>query len=140
MLPRPDPPPPADSLAAFLTDLRSQTDWSLRDVERMTGGVVSNVYLSQLENGHRSDPHPKVLVALARVYGVPWQLMFEKAGFVEPVPASKVDIAFAQVQADPEFHFGTRFTGDLDETGKRVIIELYERATGKNLLNKSEPG
>jgi transcriptional regulator with XRE-family HTH domain len=125
---------PAGNLAAYLTELRSGTDYSLRDVERLTGGVVSNVYLSQLENDHRRDPHPKVLVALAKVYGVPWQLMFEKAGFVEGTEPSRVDVAFGQVLADPTFNFGTRFGGELDEAGKRVIIELYERATDKKLL------
>jgi transcriptional regulator with XRE-family HTH domain len=103
-------------------------------VERQTQGVVSNVYLSQLENGHRKDPHPRVLVALAKAYGVPWQSMFEKAGFVDGVDSSAVDVAFEQVRADPTFKFGTRFKGELDEAGKRVIIELYERATDKKLL------
>jgi transcriptional regulator with XRE-family HTH domain len=100
----------------------------------MTNGVVSNVYLSQLENGHRSDPHPRVLVALAKVYGIPWQMMMEKAGFVDSPAPTEIDVAFDQVLADPTFHFGTRFKGELDEEGKRLIIELYERATGKKLL------
>jgi len=125
---------PDQSLAAYLSELRRKAGLSLRDVERRTGGVVSNAYLFQLEKGHRKDPHPRVLVALARAYGVPWQLMFEKAGFVESVEPSEVDVAFEQVKADPEFGFGTRFKGELDEAGKRVIVELYEKATGKKLL------
>jgi transcriptional regulator with XRE-family HTH domain len=127
---------PEGNLAEYLTKLREDTGMSLRDVERLTQGVVSNVYLSQLENGHRKDPHPKMLVALAKAYGVPWQLMFEKAGFVDSVEPSAVDVAFEQVRADPTFKFGTRFPGELDEAGKRVIIELYERATRKKLLSE----
>ena len=122
------------SLAPYLRELRSKSNLSLRDVERATNNVVSNVYLSKLENGKRSDPHPKMLIALARVYAIPWRLLFEKAGFVGEVAPSAVDVAFQQVQTDPEFHFGTRFNGELDETAKRVIIELYEKATRKTLL------
>ncbi|HLF80015.1 MAG TPA: helix-turn-helix transcriptional regulator [Dehalococcoidia bacterium] len=125
---------PDTPLASYLRELRAGTELSLRDVERATNSVVSNVYLSQLENGTRSDPHPRMLVALARVYGVPWRVLFEKAGFVDEVEPSAIEVAFDQVQADPAFHFGTRFKGDLDESGKRVIIELYEKATGKKLL------
>jgi transcriptional regulator with XRE-family HTH domain len=128
------PVPAEGSLAEYLTLLRERSGLSLRDVERATSGVVSNVYLSQLENGHRTDPHPKLLVSLSKVYGVPWQLLFEKAGFIDSVEPSAVDVAFEQVQTDPTFHFGTRFTGELDQDGKRVIIELYEQATKKKLL------
>ena len=125
---------PDDDLAAYLTSLRAGTNWSLRDVERMTNGVVSNVYLSQLENGHRKEPHPKILVALSRVYGVPWQMMFERAGFLDELEPSAVEVAFGQVLADKKFQFGTSFKGDLDEAAKRAIIHLYESATGKKLL------
>lgn len=121
-------------LASVLTDLRAKSNLSLRDVEKASGEVVSNVYLSQLEHGHRSDPNPRVLVALARVYGVRVQVLFEAAGYVDLPPPSLVDVAFEQVKADRQFQFGTRFSGDLDEAGKRVIIELYEKATGKKLL------
>ena len=114
---------------------------SLRQVQERTGKVVSNVYLSQLENGTRKDPNPRVLVALAAVYGVPSRLLFEAAGYVA-APASAVEVAYQQVLADSAFQFGTRFKGQLDDESKRVIIELYEQATGKKLLTdeSDEPG
>jgi HTH-type transcriptional regulator, competence development regulator len=124
----------ADSLADFLRGLRQESGMTLREVEQATGGAVSNVYLSQLENGRRNDPNPRYLVALAQVYGVPAELLFERAGYVTPPEPSAVEIAFRQVLADPSFKFGTRFKGALDDEGKRFVIELYERATGKRLL------
>ena len=124
----------SETLADFLTQLRTSTSFSLRDVERLTDGLISNVYLSQLETGKRTDPHPRLLVALAKVYDVPWQILFEKAGFIEGPGPSAVDVAYDQVLADPSYHFGTRFPGDLDEAGKRVIIKLYEKATKKKIL------
>lgn len=122
-------------LARTLRELRAQQGLTLREVEERTGREVSNVYLSQLENGRRKDPGPRVLMALARVYQVPVTYLFEKAGYLETPAPSDVDIAFEQVLADPTFQFGTRFHGELDQESKRVIVELYERATGKKLLS-----
>ena len=129
--------PPEQTLGEFLRDLRGEK-WSLRDVERLTEGVVSNAYLSQLEQGKRLEPGPRYLAALAKAYEVPVQTLFEKAGYADEPPPSEVDIAFKQVLADPTFQFGTRFHGELDESSKRVIIELYERATKKKLLKDEE--
>ncbi|HXH22948.1 MAG TPA: helix-turn-helix transcriptional regulator [Dehalococcoidia bacterium] len=121
-------------LAQLLTDLRTRAGLSLREVEQRTGGVVSNVYLSQLEHGRRTEPNPRILVALARVYGRPVGELFEAAGYVDAPSATEVDVAFEQVIADPKFQFGTRFKGELDQASKRAIIELYESATNKRLL------
>jgi transcriptional regulator with XRE-family HTH domain len=121
-------------LAATLRELRRRSRLTLRAVEQATGGAVSNVYLSQLENEQRTDPNPRVLVALARVYGVTSTLLFERAGYLTEPDISELDVAFRQVLADPTFQFGTRFQGDLDSEAKRFVIELYQRATGKKLL------
>jgi len=128
-MPRQTLPP----LAKLLRDLRGER-YSLRDVERLTDGAVSNVYLSQLETGKRADPNPRVLVALARLYEVSPLRLFEAAGYVEKPARSAVDVAYQQVLSDRNFQFGTRLKGPIDEDSKRVIIELYERATGKTLL------
>jgi transcriptional regulator with XRE-family HTH domain len=121
-------------LARLLSDLRARSGLSLRDVEKRTEGVVSNVYLSQLEHGHRADPNPRVLVALARVYKAPVGALFEAANYVDAPPPSALEVAYQQVLADAEFQFGTRLRGEPDEASKRVIVELYERVTGKKLL------
>jgi len=133
------------ALAKLLQSLRGDR-YSLRDVERLTSGLVSNVYLSQLETAKRTDPHPRILVALARAYEVSPTLLFEAAGYVDAPAPSAIDTAYAQVLADRSFKFGTRVKGAVNDETKRFIIELYERATGKSLLNNSaqkrahEPG
>lgn len=108
---------------------------TLREVEQGSKGVVSNGYLSQLESGLRPTPNPRILTALAHVYRVQVSQLFEAAGYVDPPPPDELETAWAQVLADKEFKFGTRMKGELTPEAKRVIIELYERATHKRLLN-----
>ena len=129
---------PTQELARYLRELRHERNLSLRDVERATDRVVSNAYLSQLEQGKRKEPGPKYLAALARVYDVPVQMLFEKAGYADAPPPSEVEVAFKQVLVDDKFKFGTRLPGDLDESSKRVIIELYENATKTKLLGSTD--
>lgn len=49
---------------------RMQLGFTLRDVEQITGGQVSNAYLSQLENGKIKSPSLRIVCALAAVYSV----------------------------------------------------------------------
>ena len=128
-----------EGLPAVLRRLRGQKNLTLREVAAATAGVVSNTYLSQLENGSRPAPGPRILAALAKVYEVPPDELFELAGYMSAPTASAVDVAFDQVLADRTFQFGTRAPGDLNQDAKRIIIDLYERATGKTLL-PPEPG
>ena len=71
-------------LGAVLADLRTAKGFSLREVEEATGKAVSNAYLSQLENGKIRKPSPNVLHSLAAVYGVPYEALMEKAGYLLP--------------------------------------------------------
>ncbi len=77
----------AHTLAEFLAYTRSIKKLTLRDVEEATDREVSNAYLSQLETGKISRPSPNILHALARVYGVSYELLMEKAGYISPAPA-----------------------------------------------------
>jgi transcriptional regulator with XRE-family HTH domain len=129
-----DPMNELEPLPVLLRRLRSEKRLTLREVSAATDGVISNTYLSQLESGARPAPGPRILTALAQVYEVPPEHLFERAGYV-PAPApSAIDVAFEQVLADRTFQFGTRAPGELNQDAKRIIIELYERATGKTLL------
>lgn len=87
-------PPPGDTkgqaLGRFLADLRAAKRLTLRDVEEASGKTISNAYLSQLENGHISSPHPNILHTLAGVYGVPYETLMEKAGYITPGAAPSV--------------------------------------------------
>jgi len=73
-----------NDLGALLADLRSAKRLSLREVEEATGKAVSNAYLSQLENGKIRKASPNVLHSLAEVYGVPYEALMEKAGYLLP--------------------------------------------------------
>ena len=71
-------------LGTLLADLRTAKGLSLREVEGATGDAVSNAYLSQLENGKIQKPSPNVLHRLAEAYGVPYETLMEKAGYLLP--------------------------------------------------------
>lgn len=78
----PEDNPPAQALGAFLTNLRKVKGFTLREVEEATGKEVSNAYLSQLEHGRINKPSPNVLHSLAAVYGVAYETLMEKAGYI----------------------------------------------------------
>lgn len=71
-------------LGVVLADLRKAKGFSLRDVQEATGNAVSNAYLSQLEHQKIKKPSPNVLRSLAEVYGVPYETLMEKAGYLMP--------------------------------------------------------
>ena len=80
----------ANKLGSLLADLRAAKGLPLREVEEATGGVVSNSYLSQLENGKIKKPSPNVLHSLSGVYAVPYEALMEKAGYLLPPEDSGV--------------------------------------------------
>jgi len=88
---RPSPKPRAlasqTALGGLLSDLRTAKGLSLREVEEATGRAVSNAYLSQLEKGKIRQPSPSILHQLAAVYGVPYEALMEKAGYLLPSTA-----------------------------------------------------
>lgn len=77
--------PGGRELGLYLANIRSVKKLTLREVEEATERKVSNAYLSQLETGKISRPSPNVLHALAKVYGVPYDTLMEKAGYISPV-------------------------------------------------------
>ena len=123
-------------IGPLLRKLRGET--SLREVRRLTG--ISNSYLSEIERGERR-PGTSLIKRLAALYGVDIRHLMKSAGYLdneggEPSSNEPLEIerAFQYVLADPEFRFGTRPTGPLSLEAKRFIVEMYERFTGKNLL------
>lgn len=68
-------------LADFLKSLRAARGYTLREVEQ--GTEISNAYLSQLENRKITKPSPHILHTLAVFYGVPYELLMEKAGYIK---------------------------------------------------------
>jgi transcriptional regulator with XRE-family HTH domain len=84
---KPRPPESQSALGGLLADLRGAKGLSLREVEEATGRAVSNAYLSQLEKGKIQQPSPSILHQLAAVYGVPYETLMEKAGYLQPSAA-----------------------------------------------------
>jgi transcriptional regulator with XRE-family HTH domain len=76
-------------LGPHLTNIRAVKKMTLREVEEATGREVSNAYLSQLETGKITRPSPNVLHALAKVYGVEYETLMEKAGYISPAAETK---------------------------------------------------
>lgn len=82
MAPKTPDEPRSSILGAYLVSLRAAKGLTLREVEEATGKEVSNAYLSQLEHGRISKPSPNILYSLASVYGVSYEMLMEKAGYV----------------------------------------------------------
>ena len=62
----------------YLRNLRKDRGWSLRDVEKLTSGRISNGYLSQLESG-KSNPSIATIHMLSAAYGVGFEGMCRRA-------------------------------------------------------------
>jgi len=72
-------------LGGYLRSLREVNSMTLRAVEKKTG--ISNAMLSQLESGKVKRPSPIFLHKLAKLYGIPYETLMEKAGYPVPKPA-----------------------------------------------------
>lgn len=72
------------TLGQYLASIREDRELSQRAVEKATNNVVSNAYLSQIENDQIKKPSPNILHALAEVYSISYENLMERAGFVVP--------------------------------------------------------
>jgi len=78
----------ANRLGQYLSNVRAAKELTLREVEEATGSQVSNAYLSQLEHGRITRPSPHMLHSLAAVYGVAYEILMVKAGYID-APSSR---------------------------------------------------
>jgi len=74
------------TLGQWLKACRVERGLSLRQVERLTDGKVSNALLCQVETGHIKHPSAIVLHRLAVAYGLDFGRVLARAGdvFVPP--------------------------------------------------------
>ena len=124
----------AEDFGSLLRRLRGRV--SLREVTRRTG--VSSSYLSQIERGEKR-PGANLLRKLADLYRVDPDNLIRRAGHgSQPDPfsdeAMDVERAYRFVLDDPAFRVGTRPDGPMTVNAKRFIVEMYEKFTGKRLL------
>ncbi len=123
-----------EDIGALLKRLRGRV--SLREVARRTG--VSASYLSLIERGEK-HPGVNVVRKLAELYNVDARQLLRRAGHgPQPDPygdeAMDVERAYRFVLDDPAFRAGTRPDGPMTLSAKRFIVEMYEKFTGKRLL------
>jgi transcriptional regulator with XRE-family HTH domain len=130
-----------ETFGPYLKRLRRTKGLSLKQVEGAAG--VSNAYLSQIERGIRKPPHPDILKRLAKTYDVPIEELLEAAGYLKDaqdrrLQGQKIERAFEHVITDPKYRYGTRLKGSaLSLDAKRFIVEMYEKMTGRNLLQET---
>lgn len=127
----------SSQFGTYLRTLRKQKGLTLKKVER--AAQVSNAYVSQIERGIRNPPHPDILNRLARVYEVPPRELLVAAGYLaedrEMEKKQKIEQAYKHVTSDPKYSHGTRLkAASLSLEAKRFIVEMYEKTTGRKLL------
>ena len=134
---------PMEKFGPYLRTLRKQKGLTLKQVEK--AARVSNSFLSQVERGIRNPPRPDIINRLAMVYSVPAHHLMEAAGYIKGVSGEmnerdRIERAFEHVITDPNYSQGTRMKGHtLSLDAKKFIVEMYEKATGRNLVKKEKP-
>ena len=124
-----------EDIGALLKRLRGRV--SLREVARRTG--VSASYLSLIGGGGRSAPASTWSASWPN--STTWTLSScsggPATGRSPPLysdEAQDVERAYRFVLDDPAFRMGTRPDGPMTLSAKRFIVEMYEKFTGKRLL------
>jgi transcriptional regulator with XRE-family HTH domain len=94
--------PSTSSLGEHLALLRASRNLTLREVEQATEKLVSNAYLSQIENNKINQPSPNMLYALAEVYGSSYEDLMARAGYItqQPTHARAATYAVEALSAD----------------------------------------
>ena len=80
---------------------------------------------------------------MAKTYGVPIEELLEAAGYLKDaqdrrLQSQKIERAFEHVISDPKYRHGARLKGSaLSLEAKRFIVEMYEKMTGRKLLEET---
>lgn len=124
----------------YMRTLRKHRGLTLKQVEQ--AAQVSNAYISQIERGLRNPPHPDILQRLAKTYSVAPRELMVQAGYLpedrELETKRKVEQAYEHVISDPTYSHGNRLKGShVTLEVKRFIVEMYEKMTGRKLLEAS---
>ena len=111
-------------IGPFLKKVRQEKQMTLRAVEEATDKEISNAYLSQLESGKIANPSPHVLYTLSLVFGVAYETLMERAGYIMPAPnrlAPVEDEELVEIAA----HFEAKFDGWPFNVLERLTQDLY---------------
>lgn len=70
-----------NAFGKYIRKHRTINKVSLRQAEKSTG--VSNPYISQLERGLRPPPSPYIIRQIANGYGISYEGLLRKAGYLD---------------------------------------------------------
>ncbi|BBZ49644.1 helix-turn-helix transcriptional regulator [Mycobacterium heidelbergense] len=106
----------ASDLGSFIRDLRENAQVSVRQLAERSG--VSNPYLSQVERGLRK-PSADVLSQIAKALRVSAEVLYVRAGILEPCDKSQVRDAIITDTA-------------ITERQKQILLDIYASFTQQN--------
>lgn len=94
-----------ETFAACVKRLRTEKEFSLVDVERNSGGRITNGYVSRVENGHETNLQRDKVIALADGLRVPLSALvsaFFETEVVKPENAIEEEITLCIRKSTPE--------------------------------------
>jgi len=118
------------TLGQYLASIRADRHLTLRQVEEATSKLVSNAYLSQIENDKIRQPSPNILHALAGIYAVDYAGLMERSGHIMPTTARRQDRKHGHIFSS--YHLTSEEEAELIDYLK--FIRLRKRSCNK--INK----
>lgn len=113
----------ANNFGLYIRKLRNDREMTIRQLELYSG--VSNSYLSQLENGKRGIPSPKILEKLSKGLKVPYNELLIKAGYADESHIdSERDKIIQRISTD--FPDADLMFNDLAGMSAEELQEVYE--------------
>lgn len=112
----------ASDIGSFIRSQRETAQVSMRQLAERSG--VSNPYLSQVERGLRK-PSADVLAQIAKALRVSAEVLYVRAGILEPSETSQVRDAIVTDNA-------------ITERQKQVLLDIYASFTQQNEASREE--
>ena len=112
----------ASDIGSFIRSQRENAQVSVRQLAQRSG--VSNPYLSQVERGLRK-PSADVLSQIAKALRVSAEVLYVRAGILEPSETSQVRDAIITDTA-------------ITERQKQILLDIYASFTFQNESNLEE--
>jgi transcriptional regulator with XRE-family HTH domain len=112
----------ASDIGSFIRAQRETAQVSVRQLAERSG--VSNPYLSQVERGLRK-PSADVLNQIAKALRVSAEVLYVRAGILEPSESSQVRDAIITDTA-------------ITERQKQILLDIYASFTQQNEANREE--